>query len=280
MPDDDFEPLYKRRPLLSIEEVPVWLRFNPFIRTGYRPPMTVREALLSLFSWHNETVNVWLHVVGAVFFFYLLWISEELLPGAMMFKACLGSIVCVFGASCAYHLMMPCCTCQAGYHRLVNCDVLSCMLSITTTGLSFTTIGYRCASSSVLTCSTILLLLSAAALGHAIPNTRTTAAGRVKLFGFHCLLRLSLCVVIVFPKVVHHGFHLSFYYHVSSFFLLVGGGMLNGLRIPERWLPEARWMDCALNSHNLWHYLCVVASASSTFGCMYDVLEYDAMTCN
>lgn len=59
-----------------------FLRDNEFIRRGYRVSLSGGQALRSLFSAHNETMNVWTHLLGATFFVVLVvaFFSGELLP--------------------------------------------------------------------------------------------------------------------------------------------------------------------------------------------------------
>lgn len=56
--------------LLSVAEVPAWMRDNDFIETLYRPQLS--SAILCVrsgFLWlTNETVNVWTHFVASLFF--------------------------------------------------------------------------------------------------------------------------------------------------------------------------------------------------------------------
>lgn len=58
--------------LYKIDEVDEYQRHNPFIRSGYRHNLNVLACLLSTFSVHNETVNIWTHLLGFVFFAGLL----------------------------------------------------------------------------------------------------------------------------------------------------------------------------------------------------------------
>lgn len=49
-----------------------YLADNSFIHTGYRLNYSVRDCILSLFELHNETLNVWTHMVGSIIFLCLM----------------------------------------------------------------------------------------------------------------------------------------------------------------------------------------------------------------
>ena len=54
--------------LLKITEVDEFYRSNPFIHTGYRDKITYLGCLKSLLVLHNETINIWTHLLGFLFF--------------------------------------------------------------------------------------------------------------------------------------------------------------------------------------------------------------------
>ncbi|XP_076923228.1 heptahelical transmembrane protein 1-like [Bidens hawaiensis] len=54
--------------LLRFEELPEYMKDNEFILNYYRADWPLKQALVSLLRWHNETLNVWTHLIGFVVF--------------------------------------------------------------------------------------------------------------------------------------------------------------------------------------------------------------------
>ena len=46
---------------------------NDFIRTGYRVHYAYRTCIASIFRLHNETTNIWTHLLGTLIALTLVW---------------------------------------------------------------------------------------------------------------------------------------------------------------------------------------------------------------
>ncbi|XP_042493769.1 heptahelical transmembrane protein 4-like [Macadamia integrifolia] len=55
--------------LVEYHSLPAYLRDNEFIRGHYRSEWPLKQIFLSIFTIHNETLNVWTHLIG--FFLFL-----------------------------------------------------------------------------------------------------------------------------------------------------------------------------------------------------------------
>lgn len=66
--------------LIGYESLPEWLKDNEFIHGYYRCEWPMRETILSIFSIHNETLNVWSHLAGFLLFLSLTIITAMVIP--------------------------------------------------------------------------------------------------------------------------------------------------------------------------------------------------------
>ncbi|CAF2136805.1 unnamed protein product [Brassica napus] len=58
----------RRRQLMSFSELPDYMKDNEFILNYYRADWSIRDAFFSVFSFHNESLNVWTHLLGFILF--------------------------------------------------------------------------------------------------------------------------------------------------------------------------------------------------------------------
>ena len=68
--------------LVNVSEVPEYQAMTA-ITSGYRQGLDYRDCLLSIFRLHNETVNIWTHLLGFLIFSVLiikdsLWEQEHI----------------------------------------------------------------------------------------------------------------------------------------------------------------------------------------------------------
>lgn len=69
----------QRYQLLAYEHIPEWLRDNRYIKKGYRANIGWRHSVESVCHLHNETVNVWSHLIAFLVMTCLLVLTMAIL---------------------------------------------------------------------------------------------------------------------------------------------------------------------------------------------------------
>lgn len=103
----------KHSSLMTINEIPRWYLTNASIVYGYRPIVpSFKRCIVSLVHLHNETGNIWTHLIGASLFVNLFIYDQFYPPVANMTRVdmafldlyLVGVILClVFSA--LFHLL-------------------------------------------------------------------------------------------------------------------------------------------------------------------------------
>lgn len=63
--------------ILSWEDLPVWMQSDPYIRRGYRKQLDSFTACAqSIFYLHNESVNIWTHLLPTLFYVVVLLLTD------------------------------------------------------------------------------------------------------------------------------------------------------------------------------------------------------------
>uniref|UniRef100_A0A8C1FFT8 Progestin and adipoQ receptor family member IIIa n=1 Tax=Cyprinus carpio carpio TaxID=630221 RepID=A0A8C1FFT8_CYPCA len=97
--------------LYTYEQVPGFLRENPYITDGYRAYLTSRLCIKSLFILSNETVNIWSHLLG-FFLFFTLGVYDLLAVLPMLDASREDYVIYSIGLFC----FQVCMLCSVGYH--------------------------------------------------------------------------------------------------------------------------------------------------------------------
>jgi adiponectin receptor len=102
--------------LHSSHEVPSWYAHNSFILTGYRPvTKSIPLCLRSLSYLHNETVNIYSHLIPGIFVllasysfecYFTTRFPQATWADELVFRIFLTTSVVCFGTSAAYHTLI------------------------------------------------------------------------------------------------------------------------------------------------------------------------------
>ena len=78
--DEKIDYNYEKKLKMSIgsfHDAQKFIQDNEYIKNGYILNCnTYKKAFLSLFICHNETVNIWSHLLGALIFVILIWYTK------------------------------------------------------------------------------------------------------------------------------------------------------------------------------------------------------------
>ncbi|XP_021851255.1 heptahelical transmembrane protein 4 isoform X4 [Spinacia oleracea] len=69
--------------LIEYHSLPPYLRDNEYILSHYRCEWPLKQLLLSIFTIHNETLNVWTHLIGFFLFLSLAIYTATTVPDVM-----------------------------------------------------------------------------------------------------------------------------------------------------------------------------------------------------
>ncbi|XP_042863372.1 progestin and adipoQ receptor family member 4-like isoform X4 [Penaeus japonicus] len=117
--------VWSRKTLLNRKDIPKHLQFNPYIETGYRPLLSAWGCIMSLFYFHNETINIITHGVPML---YILLRWRTLLPWSEITVPLLPwthlvSTVSPWVGSTIYHLFMNHRAGETCYKSLLHLDM-------------------------------------------------------------------------------------------------------------------------------------------------------------
>lgn len=242
---------------------PQWT-VRPYILWGYRDALSWRECFRSLLYCHNETGNVWTHIVGFIYFFALLvneiTISDK--DAHHKFVACAYLCAALFcmASSSLFHLFTP--HSSVVYERALRIDMTGIALVIIASfgvGLHY---GYWCHPTLGTIYITIVSILSVAAL--AWPHMPALLHNFNLSVGFFASFVAFALVPLFHWFFLVGGFgseqvNLFFYKLLTTFGLYALGFAFYGAQFPERHYVGK--VDIVGHSHQIWH-LCVVAGAA------------------
>ncbi|XP_004304245.1 PREDICTED: heptahelical transmembrane protein 2-like isoform X1 [Fragaria vesca subsp. vesca] len=54
--------------LVKFQDLPQYMKDNEYILDYYRCEWPLKDVIFSVFAWHNETLNIWTHLLGFLIF--------------------------------------------------------------------------------------------------------------------------------------------------------------------------------------------------------------------
>eukprot|EP00918_Siedleckia_nematoides_P055040 GHVU01120084.1.p1 GENE.GHVU01120084.1~~GHVU01120084.1.p1 ORF type:complete len:305 (+),score=4.39 GHVU01120084.1:82-915(+) len=273
---------YGIEPRLAFDhEVPLVQRV-PFIKSGYRYNCEhPSKCLRSVFQLHNESLNIWIHLAGLVYFAVWLWRDFESASyysnisfwDAFMFPCLLvASMMCMI-CSAIFHTF--CCGPEGCRRVCLKIDLVGVISQVVGGSLALSYYGFK--QYPKLQKFYVIESLVGAALMLPVPFAdfivgRKLPAGTVA--AFFTAVGLSGLAPIVhwlqLPDVSLSVFSREGFMFPAYF---LGGVAIFAFRFPERYFPNV--FDIFLQSHQWWH-LAVVAGSRSCAILALELREYYA----
>ncbi len=249
-----------------------WQRDNDFILTGHRKQSnSFPRSFASVLELHNESVNIWTHLLGAVVCISLL--------GALLAKAITGRYetatsadafaflafflggTCCFSGSWIYHTVS---NHSDEVHALFNkIDYVGIILLISGSIGPSLFYGLYCHPHLFQAYVTMIAVFSSSLFMVIVLERFRTPEWRSTRSLMFVLLGLS-SIVPVFHGLLNFGYdkvvvEMSLWYVVSQGVLYIAGAIIYAKRFPERRYP--RTFDLFGSSHQIFHVLVLVAAS-------------------
>ncbi|KAF9372796.1 hypothetical protein CPB97_001006 [Podila verticillata] len=263
-------------PICDWADLPHWMQDNPAIWTGYRrPTFSYRKCLASLGFLHNESVNIYSHLLGAIAciigspiaYFKIFGVLDTIkwtdITVFYIFMA--GAIICL-SFSASFHCFH--CHSEPVSGQWNRCDYVGIVFLIVGSYYPAIFYGFYCHQALQIMYLTLITVFGAATIVAVIrPKFRTPQYRWVRSILF---LALGLCGV--FP-VIHglfvYGFVLaqkamSLYYMMWMGASYVIGALLYGSRTPERFFPGK--CDHFGSSHQIFHMMVLMGVVAHFLG--------------
>ncbi|GHJ87456.1 hypothetical protein NliqN6_3858 [Naganishia liquefaciens] len=277
--------------LIEYEDLPPWMQNNEYIVTGYRfIPLDAKSGpiplIMSLFKWHNETVNIHSHLLptlGLMAFAipYTLLHSPIMNPAPLdiltLLAFMLAAASCLV-SSAGWHLLSGCsrrglfewgaCVDYVGISWLISCSIHTVYYN-----------GFYCQGTTLAIYS--MTTLAAAVAGSIAPfqpsfNRRENKPWRILFF-------LGICFTALAPLThlaLQHGAGKML--HFAGPVLTSCAAYVLGLTFYATHFPECKWpgkFDYIGHSHQIWHMCIVLAIFLHYRGCIHIFEHREALSC-
>ncbi|KAH7665423.1 AdipoR/hemolysin-III-related protein, partial [Dioscorea alata] len=254
--------------LVGFDSLPEYLKDNEFILGSYRSEWPWKQTIVSLFSIHNETLNIWTHLLGFMFFLpctiiiFQVGIQESITTRWPLYAYLFGVMFCLLTSS-ACHLLS--CHSEHCAYTMLRLDYTGISTLIVTSFYPLVYYTFMCDPFvRNLYIGFITLFGVAAVLASLVPVFQTPEFRSVRALLFFCM-GVSGLVPIIHKLMIFGKEPVAV---MTAMYELVMGGfyglgvVVYAVRVPERWMPGK--FDIVGHSHQIFHVL-VIAGAYTHF---------------
>ncbi|XP_022211481.1 progestin and adipoQ receptor family member 3 isoform X1 [Drosophila obscura] len=257
------EKLCKFKWLCNFDDAPSHLKFNPYIRRGYRTFLSNKLCLQSIFWWTNETINIWSHLAGCILFialtifdFQFLRIHASLTDQVLVVCLLVCFCLCML-MSAIYHIFS--CKSEEHYELFLSVDFLGISLSLVAIYISGMYYAFWCHTFLRTLYSTIAMGMFGLAIAVQIPKLNVSMNGKVSvllLWSAYGVIPLGHWAVAM-GGLENELVRLMAPRIVVMYLLCLIAFVFYAAKIPERWFTGK--VDFVGHSHNWWHLIIVAA---------------------
>ncbi|KAI8326485.1 HlyIII-domain-containing protein [Martensiomyces pterosporus] len=273
---DDQHSKHPGRRTLVWDELPAWMQDNQYIRSGYRPPSnSFARCFASILYLHNETGNIFSHLLGALMFLVLCFtVTQRIFPEfatvdwqdiATVYIFLLGAVGCM-GLSALFHTVS--CHSQGVQKAYNKCDYVGIVFLIVGSCVPIFCYAFYCHPRLKLFYLSLIFALGALTVVLVVAPKFATSEYRPLRAATFVALGLAGAI-----PAIHTTLAFGWSYTINAvqihYMLLMGGfyiagAAIYGARIPERWWPGK--FDYWLHSHQIFHVFVVIAAVFHYIG--------------
>ncbi|CZT15802.1 related to membrane proteins, contain hemolysin III domain [Ramularia collo-cygni] len=257
-------------------EIPHWLQDNHYIISGYRSPSnSYKKSAASIGHLHNETVNIWTHLIGAI----LAACTASIMYFNIKPRFELATVEDVIVFACYFLGAFLCLGMSATFHTISNhseavqkfgnrLDYIGIVVLIWGSFIPAIYYGFALEPRLIQVYWSMITTIGAGTLVVVLyPKFRTPEWRPVRALMF-VLMGLSAVVPVI------HGLQMYGYeqlerqmglsWLVGQGVMYITGAAIYAARVPERWSPGK--FDIWGSSHQIFHVLVVLAASAHFVG--------------
>ncbi|KAF9108581.1 hypothetical protein BGX29_010187 [Mortierella sp. GBA35] len=276
LPDEAQHEVSDQGPICCWDELPPWMKDNQFIITGYRrPTQSYTKTIESLGYLHNESVNIWSHLLGAIAFVIVAPISYFKVIGvldsvqwtdvAVFYAFLAGAIICL-SMSASFHTF--CCHSESVSSQWNRCDYVGIVFLIVGSFYPAIFYGFYCHQTWQIMYISLISIFGAATIFVVMrpkfrsPQFRWVRSGLFLAMGLSGLFPIIHGIVLYGFPMAQRAVALNYMFCMGAAYVV--GALIYGSRMPECFFPGK--FDHFAASHQIFHICVLIGCGIHFFG--------------